>query len=149
MRIDRTTPSIASAETVWKILSEMKWEQWNPIISELKDCDEGLKEGAQLTMITKDRGIQVECEITEMKENEHLLCDGSTMRGIVRCSLEFNMKRIEEDGCSHKTEVQYIFTIGGCFGSGLGLRTKGIEENEIEEGLANLIELAEAQERGQ
>ncbi len=138
--VERSATVKATPETIWKTCFEdMKWEKWDPDLVELKDTEDGCKEGATCTFSMKN-GMDVPAVLSNVKENESITFTVTGLKGMLKGQGSIVISPID-DGSSSK--VDYTFELSGAVGSFIDfVHHKGTIDG-TEHGLENIVKLSE------
>eukprot|EP00568_Trieres_chinensis_P008787 CAMPEP_0183307270 /NCGR_PEP_ID=MMETSP0160_2-20130417/17233_1 /TAXON_ID=2839 ORGANISM="Odontella Sinensis, Strain Grunow 1884" /NCGR_SAMPLE_ID=MMETSP0160_2 /ASSEMBLY_ACC=CAM_ASM_000250 /LENGTH=162 /DNA_ID=CAMNT_0025470823 /DNA_START=181 /DNA_END=669 /DNA_ORIENTATION=- len=148
----RSSDVKASPSTIWSsCFSDMKWEKWDPDVTEMIDVEGGLTEGGTFQFVMKEGPVKTcPCRLSNVVKDKSLTFSGSAMGGMLTFEGTFELvpkEGGEEDTATTTTAttttVNYTFGMEGCLGSLVSMANPKAIVEGTEAGLANVVRISE------
>ncbi len=145
MIVERTAIVKSTPETIWKTCFEhMKFEVWDPDVTETKNPSGGCENDTTFTFIMKD-GQNVPTSLSNVVKHESLTFEGTSAGGLVVFSGTIVLSATPSVS---ETKVDYTFSFGGCLGSLIATVIQKAIVEGTEGGLENIKKLSEEAQSG-
>lgn len=122
----------------------MKFESWDPDITELQNVTGPCVKGTKFMYIMAD-GAYVPCSLTDVQKYKSITFEGLAISG----SMGFIGKIILTPKSQAHTGLKYVFGLKGCMGTIITLFNSGTIRQGMEKGLENMVRLSEEANRAE
>lgn len=136
----RESDVLATPGTIWNTcFSDMKWEKWDPDVTELVCIEGGCIEGGTFNFVMKEGPLKiVPCSMSNVKAEKSLTFSGAAMSGFMKFSGTIDLTPKDDS----TTTVKYSFLMSGLLGYMIAWFNPAVVKG-TEMGLANIVRLSE------